>query len=362
MDILFNLNSAVKKQKILYPWKGALKAGTPLAADGAVTNGSTAVGLVAQDYPEYWAKEIYPDGNYYAEVEIITDGYIDINAAEANCGLVYADDLKSALTGIVFCDGALPAPDVLPAIEESDEGKVLTVDDGAVVWADASGGGTPDISASDVGKVLTAEANYETVVIIPEQTVTMSGDIALTGVTLDPTTLALGMTATLSASAGAITHDCVMTVVDNSGSLEYQGDFFGSSIRVYYDDGWKMYANLYGETASIVMTAEVVSGYSASWEVGGAVTLYSTVAEGPIYTLDKTYADIAALHKAGKQIMWYYENSDTNRSSAYLVNTIESPFDNKMHVIFMGYGALGTTEYYEFIADTTADYPVYDAS
>ena len=145
MNIIFDLSNATKKQKILYPWAGALKAGTPLAGDGSVANDGSAVGLVAHDYPEEWAKEVYPDGKFYAEVEVIAAGYIDLAAAEANCGLTYSDELKAALTGIVFCDGALPAPDVLPAIEESDEGKVLTVDEGAAVWAEASGGGGADV-------------------------------------------------------------------------------------------------------------------------------------------------------------------------------------------------------------------------
>ena len=145
MDILYHFTDALKTRKLLVPWADksvkVIKAGTPFDANGAIANGETAIGLVAQDYPEEWAKEIYPDGKFYAEVEVITAGYIDLAAAEANCGLTYSDDLKAALTGIVFCDGALPAPDVLPAIEESDEGKVLTVDEGAAVWAEASGGG-----------------------------------------------------------------------------------------------------------------------------------------------------------------------------------------------------------------------------
>ena len=169
MDILFNLNSAMKKQKILYPWAGALKAGTPLAYNGAVANGSSAIGLVAQDYPEEWAKEIYPDGKFYAEVEVITEGYIDLAAAEANFGLTYSDDLKAALTGIVFCDGALPAPDVLPAIEAGDAGKVLTVGASSLEWDEID---DPLPTPTTEGAVLEVGSVADpSVVILPEQTV-----------------------------------------------------------------------------------------------------------------------------------------------------------------------------------------------
>jgi hypothetical protein len=45
------------------------------------------------------------DGSYYADVELITSGYIDEAAAEASCGLEYTDALKGKLADIVFADG-----------------------------------------------------------------------------------------------------------------------------------------------------------------------------------------------------------------------------------------------------------------
>ena len=94
--------------------------------------------------------------------------------------------------------------------------------------------------------------------IIPEQTVTMSGVFALTGVTISPDSLEVGDLATLYAEAMGSSDDVVMTVVDNEGSLEYEGEFSNVPLRVFYNDGWYMDGNLYGIEATIRMISGIV--------------------------------------------------------------------------------------------------------
>lgn len=112
MSILYEFTNSLKTEKAQFRWTDqsfqVLKAGTPLDANGAIANDATAVGIVAYDVPpsggSMWSV-VTNDGSYYADVELITSGYIDEAAAESSCGMEYTDALKGALTDIVFADG-----------------------------------------------------------------------------------------------------------------------------------------------------------------------------------------------------------------------------------------------------------------
>lgn len=114
MSILYEFTNSLKTEKAQFRWTDqsfqVLKAGTPLDANGAIANDATAVGIVAYDVPpsggSMWSV-VTNDGSYYADVELITSGYIDEAAAEASCGLEYTDALKGALSDIVFVDGEI---------------------------------------------------------------------------------------------------------------------------------------------------------------------------------------------------------------------------------------------------------------
>ena len=149
-NILFDFKDKLRTRQLQFPWADAemlvLKAGTPLDEHGNVANGDTAIGIVAQDVPQDWGRFIARDGKFYGKCEVIVAGYVDLASAEASFGQAYTDALKEKLSDIVFVDESLGGGGGLPEIGEGDDGKVLTVDDGEAVWAEASGGGAPFIA------------------------------------------------------------------------------------------------------------------------------------------------------------------------------------------------------------------------
>lgn len=114
MSILYEFTNSLKTEKAQFRWTDqsvqVLKAGTPLDANGAIANDATAVGIVAYDVPpsgrSMWSV-VTNDGSYYADVELITSGFIDVAAAESSCGLEYTDAIKGKLADIVFVDGEI---------------------------------------------------------------------------------------------------------------------------------------------------------------------------------------------------------------------------------------------------------------
>lgn len=142
MGILYDFNKATKYRTVLVPWNGKtlkISAGTPVNAHGAVVTDGTAIGLTADKLTYSENVRIYSDGKYYAEAKVLTEGYVDIVAAQNESGLTYSDELKAALAGITFVDEKLSVPSasqLVPGFTAADNGKVLTVIDGACVWAE----------------------------------------------------------------------------------------------------------------------------------------------------------------------------------------------------------------------------------
>ena len=146
MSILWDISKANEIEELPFPiiTEGTqdcgngvylLKAGTPISEDREVANDGDAAMLVAEDFYFYSNSPAQPK-----LVECITGGYVDLNAAEAASGLTYTDAAKSALeeAGITLVDGKLETGGGLPEVDADDNGKVLTVVEGA--WAAAAGG------------------------------------------------------------------------------------------------------------------------------------------------------------------------------------------------------------------------------
>lgn len=100
-------------------------AGTPVDEDGAISNDSNAIGILADDY------FIYATGLANRSLApVIVSGYVDKAAAEEHSGLEYDSDAISALetAGVYLVEGAPGSGGGgLPAVTADDEGKVLTV-------------------------------------------------------------------------------------------------------------------------------------------------------------------------------------------------------------------------------------------
>lgn len=73
--------------------RAAVKVGTPVDSTGAESNDEDAYGIVLNPSANAWG------------MEVITGGYVDIDAAEAEYGGTYSADAKAALSGIVFVEG-----------------------------------------------------------------------------------------------------------------------------------------------------------------------------------------------------------------------------------------------------------------
>lgn len=102
--------------------------GTPLGANGAVANTSSAVGIVMERIDK---KPDNPD----EELIIMAGGIVD----KAELGYDLSAAAVKALNGIVFRGYDV---DPLPAVTAEDNGKVLGVADGA--WTKVAGGGTSE--------------------------------------------------------------------------------------------------------------------------------------------------------------------------------------------------------------------------
>lgn len=116
--------------------------GTPLGANGAVANTSSAVGIVMERIDK---KPDNPD----EELSIMAGGIVD--KAELEYGLSAA--AVKALNGIVFRGYDV---DPLPAVTAADNGKVLGVVDGA--WTKVAGGGGGDVLVVPVTMTIVDDA------------------------------------------------------------------------------------------------------------------------------------------------------------------------------------------------------------
>ncbi len=119
-----------------------LKAGTPVGLNGQIANDSDAVGIVPQTV------SVLP---VVKSIRILVGGSVSLAEVNAAYGSALTKAAKESMSGIAFYgedgtpepnplwDGE-PVPGTLPAVESTDAGKILTVDDDGN-WVAASGGG-----------------------------------------------------------------------------------------------------------------------------------------------------------------------------------------------------------------------------
>lgn len=119
-----------------------LKAGTPVGLNGQIANDSDAVGIVPQTV------SVLP---VVKSIRILVGGSVSLAEVNAAYGSALTKAAKESMSGIAFYgedgtpepnplwDGE-PVPGTLPAVEFTDAGKILTVDDDGN-WVAASGGG-----------------------------------------------------------------------------------------------------------------------------------------------------------------------------------------------------------------------------
>ena len=131
MEFLNIIGSISIKPKWSSISAGKLKAGAPISATGTVANSAAAIGLLAHDAQK---------GD--SEVNVVYAGLIDINEVKRSYGNLN-DNCIAALKGITFINasGSAIVPSGLPAVSSADNGKVLTVANGAWGAQTPSGGG-----------------------------------------------------------------------------------------------------------------------------------------------------------------------------------------------------------------------------
>lgn len=113
--------------------------------------------------------------------EYIADEFNDLAQIEApiySLAYVVEDQKEQILNAqgewVVYIngEGGGSGGSSLPDITAEDEGKVLAVDEGEAVWADAPSG-LPEIGTNDEGKMLTVVGEAETTELFPEQELTI---------------------------------------------------------------------------------------------------------------------------------------------------------------------------------------------
>ena len=124
-------------------WDGItlpLKAGTPVNIGGNIANGSTAIGLVPQNY---FVRPIASD-----EINILVGGDVDLAEVEKSSGLTLTTDAKAGMSGIKFHlpDGSVNSSYTLPAASDSTLGGVkvgsgLSIESDGTLSASGGGGG-----------------------------------------------------------------------------------------------------------------------------------------------------------------------------------------------------------------------------
>jgi len=93
VEILASKDFQAIPVKVATPVSGTVvKAGCPLTAEGAVTTGANAIGVLLYDV----------DTAKNPNAAAVVHGIIDATKAQAHSGVTYASALYSALPGVVF--------------------------------------------------------------------------------------------------------------------------------------------------------------------------------------------------------------------------------------------------------------------
>lgn len=170
-------------------------------------------------------------------------------------------------------------------------------------------GGLPPVTASDNGKVLTAQASAtKGAVIVPEQTVELSGKtpVELTGVTSFPSDgdVVIVVQQTLPGET-----DTAVTVSHGTIIINSQDEVYSEGGKYYCKSSQ---ASNRGHTLTLTVYASVQT-VNTAWEAQQKkfiVTLTPTAADYS-GTMDKTVAEINAAYEAGQQIVFRAMKSAT---------------------------------------------------
>lgn len=174
------------------------------------------------------------------------------------------------------------------------------IDAGIVV--EIGGGGLPPVTASDNGKVLTAQASAtKGAVIVPEQTVELMGKtpVELTGVTSFPSDgdVVIVVQRTLPGET-----DTAVTVSHGTIIINSQDEVYSEGGKYYCKSSQ---ASNRGHTLTLTVYASVQT-VNTAWEAQQKkfiVTLTPTAADYS-GTMDKTVAEINAAYEAGQEIVF----------------------------------------------------------